>query len=287
MKSEKTEDNSNKKRGSRLKSCRELRNLTQEALSEAVHLSTNYVSMLERGDRVIDWDKAKLFSEVLNVSPAFIMCESDIVERGRRQTTLDLDTFGERDLLFLHFIIAAGHSISFHVVRLHDGKKPLEREFHGQKYYDWSSLQEEVSISQLEEVCLSDAKCKLREGDTLSEVVIVSVTLNNTKLSYGEFVFTVNRLYDYMDFSLGGVREFKSDYEYLTMGMDNETDALIKETRLGGMEELKIKDMLNQYKVEATLESGEVVTPPKEELFDIAKKNFDKISPLLDDTSEE
>lgn len=64
----------NQKRGSRLKECRESRHLTQEELAKKVDFSSNYVRMLERGERAIDWDKAILFSKALNISPDYIMC---------------------------------------------------------------------------------------------------------------------------------------------------------------------------------------------------------------------
>ena len=212
MKSENTDDNSNKKRGSRLRECREYRNLTQEALSELVNVSTNYVSMLERGERPIDWDKAVKFSEALNVSPAFIMCETDIISIGSRQTTLDLDTFGVSDLLFVKFLIAAGHDIIFHVVNLYDGKQPSKMEALGRTWDNWRSLHIDTTLDNLREFCLSDAHCKLQAGETLSEVIIHEVTLDGHTMTFGRFVYTVNRLYDYIHFTLESIKSFEDDY---------------------------------------------------------------------------
>jgi transcriptional regulator with XRE-family HTH domain len=208
---ENIEDNSNKKRGSRLKACREYRNLSQEKLAELVNVSTNYVSMLERGVRRIDLDKAVMFAEKLNVSTAFIMCETDIMLPNRKQNTFGLDEYGNIDLSFLRFIVAAGHDLVFHVVILYDGKQLSKEEAFGDTFIDLSSLNIDTTLDNLIDVCLSDAHCKLQTGDTLSEVIIHEVTLDGVLMSFGSFAYTINRLYDYIDFTFDNIKSFNEE----------------------------------------------------------------------------
>lgn len=211
MKLRNPENDSNKKRGIRLRECREYRKITQETFAEMVDKTPNYISMLERGERQIDWNKAVEFAEVLEVSPSFIMCETDIMIKGKKRETLDFDVFGEMDLLFVRFLVADGHNIVFHVINLYDGQEPPERQLHETTYYDWRALYIDASIDDLREFCLSDAHCKLQQNETLSEVIIIEVTVDGYKMTYGRFVYMVNRLYDFIRFSVDNSKNDNED----------------------------------------------------------------------------
>lgn len=245
MKNKKIAADYNKKRGSRLKECRDLRNLTQEDLAEAAHVSSNYISMLERGERTIDWNKANEFAEILDVSANYIMCKSDIAEKSRWRDTFDLLNWGPQDLLLLKYLLAAGNQITFHIVRLYDNnKEPVEREWYGQKYWDYTDLQESVTLDQLDELCLSDATCKLIDGNTKSEVVIVGVTVNRAKLTYGEFVFTINTLTSYMNYTLHCIGDIKEDHDSRVLGMDGEIYSLIIGGLPGSIDNIRKKEAM-------------------------------------------
>lgn len=83
-KSKKTGKKSNTtdvEKGKRLKECRKNKNFYQADLAEKCNFSSaKYISMFECGDRSITWNQAYTFADVLGVNPAYIMCESDIME---------------------------------------------------------------------------------------------------------------------------------------------------------------------------------------------------------------
>ncbi len=62
--------NNLKKFGHRLKELREKSNFTQAQLAEQVGLSTNFVGMVERGDRNTTIDKMFILITALNISPS-------------------------------------------------------------------------------------------------------------------------------------------------------------------------------------------------------------------------
>ena len=250
-------ENSNNKRGSRLKECRELRHMTQEQFAKKVACSANYISMLERGDRVIDWDKAVRFAEILDVSPSYLMCESDIVDQSQTLSTYDFKTQRAKDTLLLNYFLASGHTLSFHVVRLFNENEPLEKDFHGDKHLDYNALQEEVSLDQLDGFCLYEARCKLRDGDTISEVVIVNVTLNDTRFTYGEFVFLIKQICSYMDFILKDAKRLKCEQE-MSQGADVGVENLIENRHAwnisGSMKALKAREKFFSGDTDAIME---------------------------------
>lgn len=233
-KSNKTDIDINKKRGLRLKQCREAKKLSQQKFAEIVNCSTNYISMLERGERPIDWDKAHEYAKQLEVSPDFLMCKTDIAKGYSKYIPVDLNTYGVIDLAFLQFLLAAGHSLSFNVVRLRgEPFKEKTVKFCENKHtvIDWGKMEEVVSLDQLKDICLSNPRCILQEGEAFSEVIIRGVTLNNNRLSYGEFVYTINRLYDYINFTLESIERFRSDYKMQMAGNDASECELIETFR--------------------------------------------------------
>lgn len=210
----------NKKRGKRLQKCRKMKNLTQSELAQMVgYEHPNSISQLENGARPIDWNKAIPISKCLNVNPAYIMCESDLMAAGSRQTTIDIDIFGARDVLFLRFLIASGHSLIFHVIRLYD-ERPAKENGIDYSGSELRLLEIDSTIDNLKELCLSDAHCKLQTDDQTSEVIINGVTLDHYRMSFGHFVYTVNRLYDYIHFTLDNIKMFHDDYDYQINGVD-------------------------------------------------------------------
>ena len=207
-------------------------------------ISAEYVGMLINGKRHIDWNKANLFADVLNynsnypyndINPNYIMgYESTMRKSISHNSTLDLDTFGTQDRLFIEFLIAAGHEIVFHVIKLDDGKQPVTKEIFNRTVYFWDKIEINTSINNLQDFCLSDAHCKLKEqyidDAIISSVIIRSVSVDNYKMPFGLFVFTVNRLVDYMDYTFSSLRDFKNDYN-MQQGMDNASEDELLHTR--------------------------------------------------------
>lgn len=236
MKNEKKKQNDNYEPGRRLYSCIKKKGLKEGTFAEKVNYTEKYISDLVVGRKKIDWNKAVLFADILDVNPAYIMCETDIIRKGKEYIPTDLQSFGAQDNLFLQFLMAAGHSIVFHVVKLYDGKLPDIKKINSKAFgkrtiTDWKSLQIDVELSDLQNMCLSDPRCKYIDGDYTSEVIIQDVSFNGIRLSFGRFVFIINRLYDYMQFTLANIKEFMDDLDYLLSGTDISVQEEIKETR--------------------------------------------------------
>ena len=67
----------NKKRGQRLKECRELRKMTQNKLAMLSHCSPQSISYIENGRRGMSRELAHIFAEKLQVKEEYILLESD------------------------------------------------------------------------------------------------------------------------------------------------------------------------------------------------------------------
>ena len=214
MKATENDSELNKKRGLRLKECREYRKLTQEKFAEEYGKSTTYLSMLECGQRTINWNKAQELADILSVNPAYIMLESDNMLRG--QHSRGYEEFGSIDESFIRFLIASEHTISFCVVVLYDGKKPNEKTLsNGLTVTDWNSLKLKVQMNDLKEFSLSDNHCMLQTENGLSECLITDVCIDGTTMTYGHFVYHIYRLYDYINFTINSLKDFEADIENL------------------------------------------------------------------------
>ena len=218
--------NLNKLSGLRLKQCRELRKLTQEQLAEKVGFNSKYISMLENSKRNIDWDNAHKFANVLDVSADYLMGMSDIVLPHTSLPILDADI--TQDKLFLFYLGATGISIIFYVVNYHD----TDRQEHG------------VSIDMFTAFSLSDYHCKYVDpfGNN-HEGIIKSVAVNNSLISFGGFVFLINRIYDYVHFTFDNFQTWKNDYGDCTSGINGEIELELAKTYCGDMGKLEYDAM--------------------------------------------
>lgn len=67
----------NKKRGQRLKECREAARMTQENLAEITDYSVQTVSYIENGKRGMSKESAYTFAKYLNVRMEYLLCDDD------------------------------------------------------------------------------------------------------------------------------------------------------------------------------------------------------------------
>ena len=67
----------NKKRGQRLKECREAARMTQEILADITNYSVQTVSYIENGKRGMSKESAYTFSKYLNVRMEYLLCDDD------------------------------------------------------------------------------------------------------------------------------------------------------------------------------------------------------------------
>lgn len=206
----------NKKRGKRLSDCRKAKNLTQKELAKKVgYAHPNTISQLENGSRPLNWNKAVVLARGLDVNPAYLLCDSDIKDPERIQKTLDLDTFGTQDKLFINYLIAADHDLKFHVVRLYDGKIPKKRVSFGKEFDDWESLEEITTFDKIKDFCISDEHCMLSEDGMTAEIAITKVSIDDIVLSYGQFSFWMDQMTAYIEHIISSLNSFKRDIDMI------------------------------------------------------------------------
>lgn len=236
-----TDKNLNKIRGNRLKRCRELRKLTQAQLADTVGFTDKYINMLENGNRPIDWNKANTFSKVLDVSAEYLMGQTDVVSCSYNSAAIISDSFTARDHLFLKSLEATGHSIVFKVVNFHDTDRSLHN----------------ISLSMISEFSLSDIHCTYTDVAGIKhESIIKEVELNAHTISFAHFVFLINRLYDYTDYTLNSIQDFYSDLSVCN-AYELMATSEIAETHLGDMGQLEFMEKLKSGKtVEIDLGNG-------------------------------
>lgn len=97
----------NKKIGSRLKSCRTEKKLTQADLAEASNLSVQHISYIENGKRNLTLEVARVFSDILNVQEDYLLYETDcptkLDEKIKENKLLDA-----RDSAFTEYLRSIG-----------------------------------------------------------------------------------------------------------------------------------------------------------------------------------
>ena len=218
--------NINIERGKRLKECRELRKLSQQGLADkAGYESYQSIYNFEAGIRPLDWDKAIALAKALKVKPEYLMCESDNIDGRCNQTTFDIDNYGEIDVTFLHLLSLLGFDLSFIVVKLNYDGNDFEIK-NGIPHFD--NLKITVPVSNLKDICFSDYHCKICENGKMCEAAIVGVMLGEVELSYKDFCFWVNRIYDFIEFSLLNIKKCSKDLEYLSGQEDAATSEILE-----------------------------------------------------------
>lgn len=221
----KNKNDYNKKCGERLKECRELRGFTQSQLAEKVGFSSsNYISMIERGVRKIDSDKAILFANALNVSYDYIMCKSDHVN----QCCIDESVSVPSHVFLIKYISSLGYDIKFNIVKLYEKGQPKLT----------------VTLDKLKNFSFLSANCVLVMNDSESEVIITDVDISNENLSFGEFVFTMHQIRGYLIFLLENIRNTQQDLDTIyshNFHIKNQID----ESSVSEIDIIKTKDLLS------------------------------------------
>lgn len=191
-----------KKRGARLRSCRNKLRLTQSQLAEKLNISPNYLSMLERGERLIDKDLAFEFAKNIGINPFFLTCDSDnytLQDYPSAETYIN-DSFTTRDNLIISFLVLSGIKIEFICFTCFRDE------------IEYKTLQ----YDQMLNVSFSSPNCKVKLNDEIMEMYIESVVINSVKVSFGLFRFLINRVYDQILNIADNIQEIKKDYEMIS-----------------------------------------------------------------------
>lgn len=193
------------KRGQRLQTARKAAGLTQQELAEKANYGTcNYISMLETGRRVIDWDKAREFAKILNVSAAYLMGETDNMNGLKSWDDIGVDSSGNSDKLFLLFLQSQGVNISFICIY------PLEErnDFIAGKKGDYEKIpRHEVPFNNIA-FNLWDIYAFTVDETGRHETIIESVKVNQQIIPYGAFCQFISQIYDHILFDISKVDRF-------------------------------------------------------------------------------
>lgn len=226
-----SEHNTNltKMQGERLTRCRKYRNLTQQQLGDLCNFSKEYISQLEHGKKPIDYNKAMRFAEKMDVNPNFIMCKSDFIESSGHY---DYDNYLDIDNCFLAFLRLFGFRIEFDVYNYLDSEK--------------DRTIKRVPLEDMQGVSMGSTKTKYKDGDIIKDIMIKSVYVNDCKLSYPAFSFTIKRLYDYIEFTFDNMKNFIFDYDYSKAVVSADNNSICiggAENQVAGFTREQLKDL--------------------------------------------
>ncbi|WP_022773811.1 helix-turn-helix domain-containing protein [Butyrivibrio sp. AE2015] len=255
MKQEENNSKLDKEKGKRLRLCRERNNLTQEQFAEKIDVTDKYVSMLETGKRKISQEKAKEYAELLDVNPDYIMLKSDIIEPNKAFffEALEDECYELSDQLLILYMLSVGYNIKFHVIKIYNSDikpKAFKLTSVGGSCISYASITQTVNFSDLKGVNFNNNHCKLRENSEISEVIITNVTINDTKMSFGEFCFYIDQITNNIDSLLNNIPKTHESLNNIGL-IDNHTKSeLIEEKdlynfyppdRLGYIPKIKIQ----------------------------------------------
>ena len=102
----------NKKRGQRLKECRELRKITQNELAMLSHCSPQSISYIENGRRGMSRDLAHIFAKELKIKEEYILLESDFKTDSEKVKHED-DIMNAIDNSAFKYLTSLGYKITF------------------------------------------------------------------------------------------------------------------------------------------------------------------------------
>ena len=180
--------------GKRLQTARKAARMTQAELATAANYeSGNYISMLERGDRRITWDKARTLGKALNVNPAFIMGETDLMSGTPWKIENGNDIIGTTDFMLVNLIDAIDNDIRF--VCVYTGVESTKALFDDDCKYD-DLERKTVYVFDVISFSLSDYRCIVCDSTGKHEAIIESVIVNGKKISYGAFVDHMVQLFE-------------------------------------------------------------------------------------------
>lgn len=107
-----TNEELNKKRGQRLKECRELRKITQNELAMLSHCSPQSISYIENGRRGMSRDLAHIFAKELKIKEEYILLESDF-KTDSEKVKHEEDIMNAIDNSAFKYLTSLGYKITF------------------------------------------------------------------------------------------------------------------------------------------------------------------------------
>lgn len=196
-----------KKQGMRLKECREWRELSQQEIAEIVGYDVKYISMLETGARPIDWDKAYKFADALSVNPEYIMCRSDNLAKKH---TFEHSAYASIDSTIMQLIICNNHEIQFVCIPYYQTTDAEKKE----------KLILNYSHNAFEHFSFDNPICQFNDGETIRELIIEEVIIDNKRISFAHFAFVCTQINDYVDFTINRLYNSQFDYDMFRAGRD-------------------------------------------------------------------
>ncbi|MCR5092808.1 MAG: helix-turn-helix domain-containing protein [Lachnospiraceae bacterium] len=184
-----------KQPGKRLQAARKATGMTQAELAIASGYASNYISMLERGDRSITWNRAATLAAALNVTPAYIMGETDAPINNTWMILDEENEIGAADKAVVNLLLALGIRIDFICVYV-----IADRELDEDRDAPPSAPRERHTIPahSIERFSFSDHRCIAKDITGKHEAVIESVTINGTPMKYGAFCERMDAIQDFV-----------------------------------------------------------------------------------------
>lgn len=173
----------NKKRGQRLKECRELRKMTQNELAMLSHCSPQSISYIENGRRGMSRELAHIFAEKLQVKEEYILLESDF-KTDSEKIKYENNIMDAIDNFAFKYLTSLGHNITFSVAA--DNHKDLIENSENE-------VCQVSSKSYCNDLLLSTSEVQILLED-------VKVKINDTEISLIDYYDLIDDLNEYGDF---------------------------------------------------------------------------------------
>lgn len=229
--------------GKRLTECRDLRGLSREALLEKIdYQDIKSLKDVEYGKRPYSSELLDRVSQALNINADYLQCKTDLLsdyegnpinlkelfptiklEDGTQSILLENekqikkyekinratsninltalpkdDTYQVIDSCLIRILELLNIHLTFKVLGIFDTEN---------KYYS-------LTFDSLNNFSLSNPCCYTIIDDVKKEIVITSVIINDsTEMSFGVFKYTINRIYDYIQFTFEHIKDFQEDYK--------------------------------------------------------------------------
>lgn len=178
-----------KKCGKRLQDIRKEKNLTQEELGEMIDKNFKTIGAIERGERSLTLDNAKLIGERLNVNPYYLLCETD--SKTNHKEFLE-DEYFKEDIFFFNHLIYKGNTIKAKVTLIYD---PEQTEHY-------------VTIDKIKGFKLSEPECACIIDTATHEAIITDIVVNDYSMPFQVFVCIIDLMYKYIDFTIENIPNF-------------------------------------------------------------------------------
>lgn len=205
-------------RGKRLTTALKFKNIKQEWLAMKIGYTAPYISMLANGKREFTLELVNECAKALDILPEYLTGETDQMEKNdfdEIMKVLDAPTLARsRDLAFLRYLSAFPNTIIFHCIR----EEKLLSEIKHIDTIKENDYKTDINISDnfIAEFNSISGKLKILIHDTKEtvELTIYSVSIDDQRIPYGQFLFMIQQTEMYCRMLLSKAVEYSSNFEF-------------------------------------------------------------------------